>query len=467
MCSSLSPFSQDRTYGDQYAATYFCRLAAMAPDLKAAVAAAWPGVPLVSVLDLPEDKEVAVIGTLYKEQAAKPSALDDFVANQPGGTGRATGGSGAGTGTATDGAPSPGGGGLEALIGVPRLAGPSDSLVLEDAGARVSLSGLDPGPLVTGIVAALRGKVGPSGELEVSATLFRGPSTSGGPPPRPCPPPPPPPGGDTYLALLSGLGMGDSAGKAAHAASLAVDLLAGMAGCGPDAALWSRVARVVVAGGLLRSSDGLASIRAATGASDAPATVAATARAALAPLRDADAAAASLAAALPVDVMPGAPDPTNAALPQQPLHACLLPGSAGFGPASCVRATNPHEFDLAGVRFLGSAGQNVADVGRYSTAPTRLACLEALLRWGHLAPTAPDTLPAYPFKDRDPFVLQGAPHVLFAGGAGAFETGVVRLDGPEQREVRLISIPEFSATGVIVLVNLRTLECHPVRVAVE
>ena len=429
----------------------------MAPDLKKAVAAAWPGVPLVSVLDLPEDKEVAVIGTLYKEQAAKPSALDDFVANQPGGTGRATGGSGAGTGTASDGSP------LEALIGVPRLAGPGDSLILEDAGARVALTGLDPGPLVTGVVVALRGKVGASGELEVSATLFRGPG-EGGPAALPSPPPPPPPAGDTYLALLSGLGMGDAAGKAAHAATLAVDLLSGLAGCGPDASLWSRVARVVVAGGLLRSSDALASIRAATGASDAPATVAATARAALAPLRDADAATAGLAAALPVDVMPGAPDPTNAALPQQPLHACLLPGSAGFGPTACVRATNPHEFECGGVRFLGSAGQTIADVGRESTAPTRLACLESLLRWGHLAPTAPDTLPAYPFKDRDPFVLQGPPHVLFAGGAGGFETGLATLGG---REVRLVSVPEFASTGIIVLVNLRTLECHPVRVAVE
>jgi DNA polymerase delta subunit 2 len=442
----------------------------MAPDLAAQAAAAWPGVPAVSVLDLPEEKEVVVLGTLYKEQALKPSALDDFVANQPGGTGRSAGTTGVdgGTGSGEAGAVAAG---LEALIGVPRLAGPGDSLVLEDAGARVALTGLDPSPLVTGVVAALRGKVGAGGEFEVSAALFRGPGTTGGPPPLPSPPPPPPPEGDTYLALLSGIGMGDPTGKAAHAAALAVDLLAGLAGCGPDGALWSRVARAVVAGGLLRSSDGLAVIRASTGADAAPASVAASARAALAPLRDADAAVAGLAAALPVDVMPGAPDPTNAALPQQPLHACLLPGASGFGPSACVRATNPHEFECGGVRFLGSAGQNVADVARYSTAPTRLACLERLLAWGHLAPTAPDTLPAYPFKDRDPFVLQGAPHVLFAGGAAVFETGVVEVAGGEgggpPRAVRLVSVPEFAATGIVVLVNLRTLECHPVRVAVE
>jgi len=33
--------------------------------------------------------------------------------------------------------------------------------------------------------------------------------------------------------------------------------------------------------------------------------------------------ATELAAALPVDIMPGAQDPTNVAMPQQPLHRCV------------------------------------------------------------------------------------------------------------------------------------------------
>lgn len=36
--------------------------------------------------------------------------------------------------------------------------------------------------------------------------------------------------------------------------------------------------------------------------------------------RDMDVVVTELAAALPVDIMPGADDPTNVALPQQPLH---------------------------------------------------------------------------------------------------------------------------------------------------
>jgi hypothetical protein len=37
-----------------------------------------------------------------------------------------------------------------------------------------------------------------------------------------------------------------------------------------------------------------------------------------------------LAAALPVVLLPGAGDPSNAALPQQPLHSCLFPGAAPY-----------------------------------------------------------------------------------------------------------------------------------------
>jgi hypothetical protein len=51
--------------------------------------------------------------------------------------------------------------------------------------------------------------------------------------------------------------------------------------------------------------------------------------------------------------------------------------------------------------------------------------LEAVLRWGHLVPTAPDTLTAYAFSDNDPFILADAPHVLFAGNQPAFATRLV------------------------------------------
>ena len=533
-----------------------------------------------------------MVGTIYKEQAAKPSALDAAAAAAKGG---ATSGSAAAA---------PAGPNIEALAGgIPSLAHARDALVLEDAGARVALSSspspasrgrggggappssaasssaagvLSPGPLVTGVVVALRGAVNEDGAFEVSDALFRGP---GAPPPArdpsllaSSPSAPSSAGngaaaaaatatattvatqGDPYVALVSGLGSaaaslsstaaaaapgGGSDGlHAAAAAALAADLLSGLAGAGDDAALFARVARVVVAGGLVPAGDSLAAAAASAAAGNlcgvgglggppaaasagggsggvgskaAAASAAASARAALGgPLRDADALALSLACSVPLDVMPGLPDPSGHALPQQPLHACLLPGAAaryggGSGRGTLVRATNPHDFDLGGVRFLGTSGQNVDDVLRWSTLglaeedsgsaeePSaaskaalgdglrRCEALRSLLKWGHLAPTAPDTLAAFPFKSTDPFVMVGSPHVFFCGGGREFATATAIVDedgrvvdeaeeggGGESKgggsTVRLISVPDFSASPVIVLVNLRTLDCHPVRV---
>ena len=46
--------------------------------------------------------------------------------------------------------------------------------------------------------------------------------------------------------------------------------------------------------------------------------------------REMDVCLAQLAGALPCDCMPGGTDPANHALPQQPLHPCLLPGAVSF-----------------------------------------------------------------------------------------------------------------------------------------
>ena len=43
-------------------------------------------------------------------------------------------------------------------------------------------------------------------------------------------------------------------------------------------------------------------------------------------------------------------------------------------------------------RFLGSSGQPINDIYKYSKMEDRLDMLEKTLVWGHMAPTAPDTL---------------------------------------------------------------------------
>jgi hypothetical protein len=43
-------------------------------------------------------------------------------------------------------------------------------------------------------------------------------------------------------------------------------------------------------------------------------------------------------------------------------------------------------------RFLGTSGQNVDDLEKYSEAKDKIGFMERTLRWRHLAPTAPNTL---------------------------------------------------------------------------
>lgn len=418
-CRDERFLTKNRDYDRQYAQLYYYRLQQMRSHVETAAARAWPGVPVVRILGIPEEGEVAIVGTLYKEMKLKPSILDEYVKDRA----------------------------LSEQLGRARFTGPEDRLVMEDEGARVSLCGeaLPVGQCVTGVVAAVRGRVRPNGDFEVSDIVYAG---------MPPQPPLPKGGEDKYVALVSGLGVGDGESSPLRL-QLLVDYLGGLLGGDAERqGVVGRVVRVVVAGGLLKSSSALsqptayASVRQQT--------------AAVGPIRDADMSLTELAAALPVDVMPGSGDPANYTLPQQPLHRCMFPGAAAY--SSLHRATNPHDFDLDGVAFLGTSGQNVDDVSRYSEIEDRCAILERLLRWRHLAPTAPDTLAAYPYFDADPFILDTCPHVFFAGGQPSFATALVEgVEGEAGRSaaVRVVSVPNFCTTGCVVLVNLSTLDCHP------
>ncbi|ONL93235.1 DNA polymerase delta small subunit [Zea mays] len=163
----------------------------------------------------------------------------------------------------------------------------------------------------------------------------------------------------------------------------------------------------------------------------------------------------NLVASLPVDMMPGCHDPANFSLPQQPLHRCLFSGASTYNTFSSC--SNPHQFELDSVQFLGTSGQNIDDLYKYSDAKDKLEFMERTLRWRHLAPTAPNSLGCYPYTDKDPFLVESCPHVYFVGNQDKYETRL--LEGQEKQKVRLISIPRFSESGVAVMLNLRNLEC--------
>lgn len=195
---------------------------------------------------------------------------------------------------------------------------------------------------------------------------------------------------------------------------------------------------------------------------------------------------------MPVTLLPGVLDPANSSFPQQPIHSAMfskarsftaVPGSAG--PGWFDPATNPWEGEVEGWRLLGTGGQNVEDMSRYVDSDDRLGMMEAMCRWRCSAPTAPDTLckfyantvasclppsltgrfaGAYPFQDDEPFVMMECPHLYFVGCQPEFGTKIIQ--GTEGQTVRLISVPSFSATGEIVLVDSETLDVAKVKISV-
>lgn len=88
--------------------------------------------------------------------------------------------------------------------------------------------------------------------------------------------------------------------------------------------------------------------------------------------------------------MPGQYDPSNHALPQQPIHKCVFPQSSTY--TSLHRVTNPYECMLQGRRILGTAGHPINDIKSLTNFENDIDILESTLIWNHLAPTAPDTI---------------------------------------------------------------------------
>jgi DNA polymerase delta subunit 2 len=121
-----------------------------------------------------------------------------------------------------------------------------------------------------------------------------------------------------------------------------------------------------------------------------------------------------LCSSVAVDIMPGKNDPSNAHLPQQPLHHSLFTTSHKL--SSLKPVTNPHWCEIDGVRyvdgsnltrvyklsnnleinsFLGTSGQTIDDLDRYTEGCERIQLAEFTMSWRHIAPSAPDTLCEY------------------------------------------------------------------------
>jgi len=178
---------------------------------------------------------------------------------------------------------------------------------------------------------------------------------------------------------------------------------------------------------------------------------------------------------MPVHILPGQSDPSGIILPQQAFPHAMFGDAARY--SSFSSETNPTYLTLSTESSskktpikrtcLINSGQPLNDIFKYLPTPphTRLSILESTLRWRHMAPTAPDTLWCHPYRDDDPFMIRRTPDIYIVGGQMQFGTRLVtdRGEATEQdRRVptpmcRVILVPSFALTGILVLVNLRTL----------
>lgn len=168
----------------------------------------------------------------------------------------------------------------------------------------------------------------------------------------------------------------------------------------------------------------------------------------------------SLLDAVPVILMPGPNDPARWLMPQLPFSAALLAKS--HSRANLHRATNPYNAELDGVELLGTSGINILDILRnVPDTKTPLDAMRRTLEWGHMAPTAPNTLPAVSLSGTDPFVFERAPDIYFAGNQPNYEADLLEfvdpLDEARCKRTLLVAIPQFCKSFSCVAVNLSNL----------
>ena len=166
---------------------------------------------------------------------------------------------------------------------------------------------------------------------------------------------------------------------------------------------------------------------------------------------------ASLSTSVEVDVMAGEKDPSFYTLPQQPLFHCLFPISSQY--SSFHTVTNPYSFMLDSTLILGTSGQEISNIKQYMEVEDTMEIMHKLISFRHLAPTAPDTMATFPSSSLDPFVIHHCPHIYFAANQSEYSTRLI--EGVDGQKIRLISVPSFSLSSSIVLVDINSLLSFP------
>ncbi|NXG66124.1 DPOD2 polymerase, partial [Hemiprocne comata] len=403
-------------------------------------------VALRKLCELRPGEKCCVVGTLFKAMQLQPSILQEISEEHN----------------------------LVPQPPLPKYIHPSDELILEDELQRIKLEGaVEVQRLVTGTVFAVYGSEQDDGKFLVEDQCF-----SSLPPTLPWKGP----SSDQFVLLVSGLGLGSSSGEALLSTQLLVDVVTGQLGAEGQQSCAAHISRVILAGNLLsqntQSRDTINKAKYLTKKTQA-ACVEAVKMLDEILLQLCVSAQGGVGLARELGTFQGSGE--WGATASCPLAHCPIP------PPPCPCCPIP--------LFLGTSGQNISDISKYSSMDDHLEILEWTLLAGHICPTAPDTLGkgragwapglgavcppegsrgrvppscppppgCYPFYKSDPFILTECPHVYFCGNAPHFQSKV--LKGEDGQQVLLVAVPAFSATQTACLVNLRDLSCQPITFA--
>ncbi|KAK5656304.1 hypothetical protein OQA88_4684 [Cercophora sp. LCS_1] len=453
---------KDLNYQQQFADIYFLRLTKIKPAVEEIAGTAWEGTVIGGetakrverVLDVRQGELCWVAGTVYMDMPLKPNILEDVSKDRW----------------------------ISAPTSVQKYYSEDgrDAVMLEDDSGRIRLVGdvLKSYFLVTGCIIAVMGTENANGEFEVIdlkfADLAPQPkrwSLSKAPKKEDVDMSGTPSSASKKIAIISGLEFSSTDTSYAVELNLLLEFLLGEALDPSAQSELTQISRLIIAGNSVANETKNASDEAPTEKKSHKKYGYDSSSYNPLPSQLLDEFLAELLSSIPVTLIPGASDPANASYPQQPIHAAMFPKARSYAatpgssePGWFDTVTNPWEGEIEGWRVLGTGGQNLDDMFKYVDSNDRMGMMEAMCRWRCSAPTAPDTLWAYPFQNNDPFVMKDCPHLYFVGSQPEFGTNVIQ--GPDNQMVRLIAVPSFSATQEVVLVDTETLDVSRVKISV-
>ncbi|KAG7092236.1 hypothetical protein E1B28_008602 [Marasmius oreades] len=439
-----------KSYKHQYSNIYYARLTQTKHHVEERAKKRWKdldGNPVLvpRVLEVTKGKLCYIIGTVYMDMPLKPNVIEDIARDRS----------------------------IPPPPPAEKFYSPDDKVMLEDESGRIPLVGdcVEKAKLVTGVILGALGMETPNSEFEVIDICYAGITPSSMKEESPEDVDDSRSGAlDEWLAAISGLEVGSQSSSDALI-HLLVEYLTGEECAKRHSVPPSQISRLIVVGNsltpLVINSKGEANVEQVPDKKSRHDPTSFSTH----PIFTLSAHLLDIGRVMPIHLLPGENDPSGVIMPQQPLPRGMFGAVATLSSFSCE--SNPTYLRI-GTKdvtrtLLINSGQPLNDMFKYVSCPphTRLSLLESTLIWRHMAPTAPDTLWCHPYIGWDPFIIKETPDIYIVGGQERLFTKMVVEAETKVRRCRIIGVPHFAKTGLLALVNLRTLEVRKIRFGAE